>query len=578
MASRDPSDASGTAPASFPRRFWQLIYTHNPFYLLSVCFVVHGTSYWMQTTGGYRAWPLIGLVSGYILLLAGVAWAIVRLGQVWDDARSIFLILLLMFVELSLTLDDPLQTAPRIGIILVFAAFLFIVAVAEGLLHGLRIRLPWLLRVPFYLLLGLMMLFPLALTPRFSAVTAEQISWRIYGFFPLVGLAILTLVPSIRKKPAYTEDSGTPWPWPWYPWTLFAGLIAAVCVRGYALGLSFDPVLSLGTEAAMRLESAWGWYYLAPVVLAVGWLVLEFGLAGNNPKLQQQALLFPLVSIALSIPWFNSSWPFLEFLKIFTSTVGSPVFVALIGALVFYGAAFLRRVALSELGFALVLGLLAVVGPATLDWKTLTAPNAGPMGLAALVFLIRGYARSESVSALAGLLFGVAALRVSLPSEWPGFWQNALGLHLAGLAVLSVGVLFRDRLAGGLRMLGALLMVGGTVFALYGTAYQPADLPVGIIPGYVIGLVVLTLGVAYWLGSRVYLAAAGLSLGLGGSAVLRDIYHALRTLPEWPGIASFGLGFLLLLIGGAISAMKAGLGRRLKTLLSRPPIQGPIES
>jgi hypothetical protein len=99
-----PADASpgpgqnarpSTRPvADFARSITRLIYTQNPFYLLSVAFVLHSTRLcYRQGTGPFDPWPLMALIGGYILLVAATGFVVVRFGKVWDDARSIFLIL-----------------------------------------------------------------------------------------------------------------------------------------------------------------------------------------------------------------------------------------------------------------------------------------------------------------------------------------------------------------------------------------------------------------------------------------------------------------------------------------------------
>src|SRR5437868_15038825 len=86
------------------RQIARLLYTHNPFYLLSVAFVLHSTRLWLNTRAWpYDPWPLMYIIGGYILLIAIIGFLVIRLGKAWDDARSILLILLLLFVELSLT-------------------------------------------------------------------------------------------------------------------------------------------------------------------------------------------------------------------------------------------------------------------------------------------------------------------------------------------------------------------------------------------------------------------------------------------------------------------------------------------
>src|SRR3974390_819156 len=109
---RGPVEAPRPTPPASTDLFRQVArfcYTQNPFYLLSVAFVLHSTRLWYhQGAGPFNPWPLMGIICGYILLVAVVGFILVRFGKVWDDARSIFLILLLLFVELSLTFDGLL--------------------------------------------------------------------------------------------------------------------------------------------------------------------------------------------------------------------------------------------------------------------------------------------------------------------------------------------------------------------------------------------------------------------------------------------------------------------------------------
>jgi len=85
--------------SDFAHRIASLLYTQNPFYLLSVAFVLNGTRLWYREgTGPFDPWPLMGVIFGYIVLAATTGFVVVRFGKVWDDARSILLILLTLFV------------------------------------------------------------------------------------------------------------------------------------------------------------------------------------------------------------------------------------------------------------------------------------------------------------------------------------------------------------------------------------------------------------------------------------------------------------------------------------------------
>jgi hypothetical protein len=327
-----PQFASAQATsAGWLKRVGRLLYTHNPFYLLSVAFVLHSTRLWLNTrTWPYDPWPLMDIIGGYILLVAIVGFLVIRLGKAWDDARSIFLILLLLFVELSLTFDPVLVAQPRLGLVLLLVGWLMAVAVSEGLLWGLRIRMPLLFRGPYHLLLALLFLYPPLIVAGFHTETVSAI-WRIWAFSPIASLALLTLLPAIRRGPDYVRDNGTPWSWPWFPWGLFGFLGLCLGTRAYALTLSFDSVLTQGLPEAMRLQSAFSPFFLVPLMLASGVLLLEAGLVARNRRLQRMALIVPVLAwlSACSLP--NPSVPAADFLARFTEGLWRSAMVGSLG-------------------------------------------------------------------------------------------------------------------------------------------------------------------------------------------------------------------------------------------------------
>src|SRR5690349_21133256 len=102
----DPMSPGEPAPApNSDRPWWKLRFSPpNPFYLLSAASFLHATGVWAQQQG--RELPdtvRMGLIGGYLLLMAVTSLVIVRLWKQWNDARSILLIVLLLFAELALT-------------------------------------------------------------------------------------------------------------------------------------------------------------------------------------------------------------------------------------------------------------------------------------------------------------------------------------------------------------------------------------------------------------------------------------------------------------------------------------------
>ena len=86
----------------------RLVYTHNPFYLIGTFLILFGLQQALGNEPNLAASGLlISLLALYTLLLAVIAVVIIRYGQVWDDARTILLLIVLLFFMLSAGLDLP---------------------------------------------------------------------------------------------------------------------------------------------------------------------------------------------------------------------------------------------------------------------------------------------------------------------------------------------------------------------------------------------------------------------------------------------------------------------------------------
>ena len=79
---------------------------------------------------------MIGL-TGYTVLLAVSACFLIRVGQVWDDVRSMLLLVVLMFLAISVSFDDTLAGNPSAGTIYFLGGLAFAVMVSEALLFGM---------------------------------------------------------------------------------------------------------------------------------------------------------------------------------------------------------------------------------------------------------------------------------------------------------------------------------------------------------------------------------------------------------------------------------------------------------
>src|SRR5262249_16250047 len=117
-------------PGLLPR-----VCTKNPFYALSAGLFLIGLylSFGAQA-GDVDTWALMGGLAGYTLLLAATACLLVRFGNVWDDVRTVLLLVVLLFLATSVTFDEVLVLDPARGLVCSAAGLLFAAAVTEGIL------------------------------------------------------------------------------------------------------------------------------------------------------------------------------------------------------------------------------------------------------------------------------------------------------------------------------------------------------------------------------------------------------------------------------------------------------------
>ena len=96
------------ASSSQIRSLGRLLYTQNPFYLISCFLILYGLQIATIASGDLfsRSIFLTASMAAYMLLMAITCVGVVRLGRVWEDARSIFLVVIIAQIALSTGLDE----------------------------------------------------------------------------------------------------------------------------------------------------------------------------------------------------------------------------------------------------------------------------------------------------------------------------------------------------------------------------------------------------------------------------------------------------------------------------------------
>jgi hypothetical protein len=562
----EPSPVPTAEPVPVaPERPWWLrrLCSQNPFYLLSSACVVHSTG--LSLYGAEQEIPpplMLALVAGYVAFLAAVGYLIVRLWKVWDDARSIFVILLFLFVVLAVVADSTLLTGTQTGAWMLAGGLGVAVLVTEFLLWGLRMPLPPRYRAPFYAQLALVFLYPLWLIDPIRAGAGDVIPWRLFAFSLASAGTILTLLPAVRRGRLPIRESGVLWPWPWYPWTIFVFFGECLVIRHYTLCLSFDPVSRLNAVAAYeRMEHIFAPYFVVPIVLAAAVLVLEAGLVSGRRGVQWLALQLPLLCLPLALPGRTGNAAYVDFVERFTSRLGSPLWVTLLALTLFYVVGAFRRVAGAERRAILCLLATAFVGPEALHWLdvvTALRTGADPRLLWLLAGLLLGIAcaRGHSRWWLEGSVYTVLAAAMSGWFDGLDFSRTVVAAHALTVAVVAIAALRRDPLALWLRGVAAVLLFAGPLAACLRAAegFEPAWLPLAYI-----GAATLA---AAWLGwrlpHRLCLYAAALNVVLAYGTSFLQLYTYLERAVRWAGLPTFAIGIALLHVGLLISATKGG--------------------
>jgi hypothetical protein len=316
----------------------------NPFYVISAAlFLVGLWASFEAQADEVQTWTLMGGLAGYTLLLALTAFLLVRFARDWEDLRTVLLLVVLMFLATSVTFDEVLIVSPARGVACYLIGLAFTILVSEGVLRGIGLRMPMAFRIPYYLILSLFFLYPLALSPLVHEPHSEALLWGLFGFSSVAGLVFLTLLPAIRRGNSYVKDNGSPWGWPLYPWVLFGLLGLAVPARAFLLCWSMHLL-----PAGQYDRVIFGPYFLIPFGFAFAVLLLEIGLVSASRGVIAAALTTPVGLAALAVVGHRDDAIYQECLTLVTARAGASLLhLAVVAAFVFYAYAAFRRVRLS---------------------------------------------------------------------------------------------------------------------------------------------------------------------------------------------------------------------------------------
>jgi hypothetical protein len=530
----------------------RFIYNHNPFYVISACLVLYGLHVSFNgSDANLDGWLLFKLLSGYAFLLVLSAILIVRVGAVWEDARTIVLLVLILLVALSSSFDrvclDSVATGRRIQML----GFIFSVGLIELMLRGVRAILPWRYRGPIYAVFALLFAYPVWLGHLSIDGQVGRMAWYVFLFPTLAGLTLFSLFPAAIAGGQGESPNGTPWSWPLYPWCGLAFMAVALIVRSYGLSVSF--------ELADGMSSAFLPYYLIPLILVLIVLLTELAIVG---KREGYAIVLGSSSIcllALALPGHRLTDVQLEFLEVVQSTVGAPIQWTSVLLFAYFGYCLARRIKSAEMGMYVSALFFISSTPATVSPESMANPSLG------FCLLLCGilFWRSRQTDSSWRFLFGSIVLAVGV------LGPNGMGLGntewifagtMVGATLLS-GLLFEDAVSRWIRNHAHFLawVTSVVLIAIGNTGKGPAT---GSSLLLLIGFAVVLF--AYWCRERnvqqlwrVLIQLAMVCVYATGTS-----YNYLqRYLVDVRGLEWIAMGLIFLIVALTLSLSKAGVGK-----------------
>ena len=539
-----PADVAAAGQNSFAK----VLYNQNPFYLISCLLVIYGCQSLAISGGGLieKSFSMAGGIATYTLLMAFVCIAVVRLAKVWDDARSIFIVVVISLVAVTTGFDELCIGDQPMALAFGSATAVLVILVTECVLWVCRIRFSFWYRVAFYSHFVVLIGFPLLLGRAVAMRNDPLANWGSVLFSIAIGATTLLLIPALRRGPNSIAENGTPWRWPLYPLSAFLVMLVLAGIRSHAIWISFGFYGTAG-----KFEP----FLLLPILAAVLVCIAETGIGLGKRSLQHVALICTPGLLLCGITRHGVTW--LPIQSDMQYLFGSALTVSLGVIFVVYLWMTVRGVRHAIFGLPATLMAMGFLAPLPQAGETIGL-ESWMFPAAACVILLWMTLRVRKNDWLWTALAGVATTTIAMLGQSQGRQSDGLiaATVFATFSMLIIGALFKSELAFCLRCLAAVAMTIGVIVVLVRSLDDPNDLTL-----YAAGAVaILSLFYGVVIRRRGWLGVATVQ-GLIFCAMIS--YHGHRSGKlrriNWP-IAS---GLACLCVGVAITTGKTGMYRRL---------------
>jgi hypothetical protein len=427
------------------KTFFKWLYNANPFYLISTFLILYAQTVIFNTSNlDLNTAISVGVIVVFTSLLACAAVLILRLGKVWNDLRSIALIITVLLFVLSVSLDRIVMDGLQSGLLWQGACLLFALSIAHIIYRELKIHLSKSFVIVFCALLGLFFLYPSLPAYLVNENISNPIpAIRTVLLFPVLSsILFLFLIPAARQGITAVKKNPTPWRWPLCPWVIFVILWLCAGFRTYLMTISFYGGKGVGPYS--KLETGFNIYMLIPLVFSACVLLVEYGIANRKQWVQNLALVGPVLFFLMAIPLLATPRPYYLFLEAVLGENGNPFIFAATGAVVFYIYALFRRIKYTEISLAAVL-LLISLGEIKLGMiHSIGIASWIPVAVTASVFALVALMHRNSTSNFISLSGIVLLLTLQFKNTWFTAYHGAIPINMMLIGAMVIMNSYRD--------------------------------------------------------------------------------------------------------------------------------------
>lgn len=537
------------------RSLARFLYTQNPFYLLSCFLILYGLQTAAVAQGDLyeRVAMLCGGIAIYTLLMAAAVVFVVRLCKVWQDARSIFLIIVIGMVAISVSFDELCINNPVHASWVALLGFGFSVLVTEGVLRICALPFPMVYRVSFYAMIAVMFASPAGLGWSVQQRIDTVIAWASGIYSMAFAMSMLLLIPAMHAKQHLIRTNPTPWKWPLYPLSMFFILIVLAGMRTHAVWMSFS---FLG--ASVRFEPL----LLLPLLVSVIIVVAEVDIRRKKPRVA--TLMVFLSPLILLCGWQRIGGCRLPFNSDLTAYVGGGLSCSLISLALLTAYFWARGI---KVAAHLFVGSLLGMYYAHAVPPPLVAYGFHPLILLVLATAIYWKVCLEYRNSDFLWFIWSAILTFTVYAVTDELGQRDLAIKatfVCGLlSAMTLGAIFKTELASILRNIAGIIFLVGSVVFVVMYLVHPLAPSMLLLPGAAC-LVSLIYSRLVYRSAWLWVAAA-YAISLAICLIGESISYASLTNLNYPML----FGALCLVAGLAVTSMKTNFGRRVRLLRRR---------